>query len=124
MVKLAKVVGSRPGDSLCSAHPAAGLRAYPAITPDTGDVWIGSSDTWLIGFVPAVIQRLAQRHPNIVVHASDANASDFELRKFDLIIGRIERPRVDDDSNPDELRSAGLRAVTEVNRNTNARCEP
>lgn len=80
-----------------------GLRDVERLaTPDTGDVWIGSSDTWLIGFVPIVVQRLAQRHPNIVVHASDANASDFEFyklreRKVDLIIGRIERSRVDDD---------------------------
>lgn len=49
-----------------------------------------------------MIQRLARRHPNIVVHASDANASDFEFyklreRKLDLIIGRVERSRVDDD---------------------------
>ena len=80
-----------------------GLRDVERLaTPDVGDIWIGSSDTWLIGFIPAVIQRLARRHPNIVVHASDANASDFEFyklreRKLDLIIGRVERSRVDDD---------------------------
>jgi DNA-binding transcriptional LysR family regulator len=80
-----------------------GLRDVDRIAaPDSGDVWIGSSDTWLIGFVPAVIQRLAQVYPNIVVHAMDANASDFEFyklreRKLDLIIGRVERSRADDD---------------------------
>jgi DNA-binding transcriptional LysR family regulator len=104
-----------------------GLEAFDAIrqgmrdvehvaTPGTGDVWIGSSDTWLIGFIPAVIQRLAQRHPNIVVHASDANASDFEFhklreRRLDLMIGRVEKSRVDDDLSVEVLYEEPLHVV-------------
>src|SRR5207302_8339352 len=48
-----------------------GLEAFDALqqglrdvarmaTPGAGDIWIGAADTWLIGFIPAVIQRLAQ----------------------------------------------------------------
>jgi DNA-binding transcriptional LysR family regulator len=90
-----------------------GLEAFDALrqgirdverlaAPDTGDIWIGSSDTWLIGFIPAVIQRLGRSHPNIAIHVLDANASDFEFhklreRKLDLIIGRIEKSRTEDD---------------------------
>jgi DNA-binding transcriptional LysR family regulator len=70
--------------------------------PGTGDVWVGSSDTWLIGFIPAIIRRLAQRYPDIAIHTLDANASDFDFqklreRKLDLMIGRIEKSRTADD---------------------------
>jgi DNA-binding transcriptional LysR family regulator len=80
-----------------------GLRDVERVaTPGTGDIWIGSADAWLMGFIPAVIQRLAQRHPNIAIHATEANASDFDFhklreRRLDLMIGRIDRSRIDDD---------------------------
>jgi DNA-binding transcriptional LysR family regulator len=80
-----------------------GLRDVQRVAvPDTGDIWIGSADTWLVGFVPAVIQRLTHRHPTIAIHALEANASDFDFqklreRRLDLMIGRIERSRLDDD---------------------------
>src|SRR5216684_38138 len=86
-----------------------GLRDVERVaTPGTGDIWVGSSDTWLIGFIPAVIRRLAHRHPNIAIHATEANASDFEFhklreRRLDLMIGRIERSRIDDDLNAEVL---------------------
>jgi DNA-binding transcriptional LysR family regulator len=86
-----------------------GLRDVERLaTPGAGDIWIGSADTWLIGFVPAVIQRLAQSHPNVAIHALEANASDFEFhklreRRLDLMIGRIEGSGVDDDLNVEVL---------------------
>jgi DNA-binding transcriptional LysR family regulator len=90
-----------------------GLEAFDALrqgmrdiehlaTTGAGDIWIGSAETWLAGFVPAIVQRLARSHPKLVVHASYANASDFEFqklreRKLDLMVGRISKPEIDDD---------------------------
>jgi DNA-binding transcriptional LysR family regulator len=94
-----------------------GLRDVERIAiPGAGDIWIGSADTWLIGFIPAVIQRLAQHHPNVAVHALEANASDFEFhklreRRLDLMIGRIGRSYVDDDLNVDVLYEEPIHVV-------------
>jgi len=90
-----------------------GLEAFDALkqgmrdveflaTPGTGEVWVGASEALLAGYVPAIIQRLAQRCPKVVVHAAEANASDFDFqklreRKLDLMIGRIMNSQVDDD---------------------------
>src|SRR6266436_2885062 len=50
-----------------------GMRDVESLLSEgTGDIWIGSAETWLAGFVSAIIQRLAQRHPKIVVHATYA----------------------------------------------------
>jgi DNA-binding transcriptional LysR family regulator len=80
-----------------------GLRDVERVaTPNAGDIWIGSAETWLIGFIPSVIQRLSQRHPSVAIHALEANASDFDFhklreRRLDLMIGRVERTSIDDD---------------------------
>src|SRR5215216_5865172 len=81
-----------------------GLEAFDAIkqgirdveflaTPGAGDVLIGCSEILLGGFVPDLIQRLADNHPKIIVHATEINAADFDFkqlreRKLDLILGR------------------------------------
>jgi DNA-binding transcriptional LysR family regulator len=75
---------------------------------DAGDIWIGSAETWLGGFIPAVVDRLAKDHPDIVVHATGANASDFDFeklrdRKLDFMIGRIVTGRGYDDMNTEIL---------------------
>jgi DNA-binding transcriptional LysR family regulator len=71
-------------------------------TPDAGDVWIGCAEPTLHGFVPDVIERIAQHHPKIVVHAADVNTSENQLhqlrnRKFDLLIGRAAMAHVEED---------------------------
>ena len=81
----------------------------------TGDVWIGANEVLLGGFVPAVVQRLAEQHSNVVVHASTANTSDFDFeklreRKLDLLLGRI-MPQIDDDLNVETLFEEGLSVV-------------
>src|SRR5947209_1430826 len=85
-------------------------------TPGAGDIWVGSADTWLIGFIPAVIQRVAQHHPNIAIHALEANASDFEFhklreRRLDLMVGRIGMSYVHDDLNVEVLYEEPIHAV-------------
>jgi DNA-binding transcriptional LysR family regulator len=104
-----------------------GLEAFDALkqgmrdiervaAPGSGDIWIGSSDTWMCGFIPAVIQRLSRRHPNVVVHTSDANASDAEFhklreRKLDLMTGRVARSHIDDDLSVEILYEESLHVV-------------
>lgn len=71
-------------------------------TPGKGDVWVGSAEAWLGGFIPAIIERMAAKYPSIVVHAQHANASDFEFRqlrerKLDLMVGRILHSQLEED---------------------------
>ena len=81
----------------------------------TGDVWIGANEVLLGGFVPAVIERLAEQHSNIAVHALTVNTSDFDFeklreRKLDLLLGRI-MPQIDDDLSVETLFEEGLSVV-------------
>jgi DNA-binding transcriptional LysR family regulator len=94
-----------------------GMRDIERIaSPGSGDIWVGSSDTWLCGFVPAIIQRLSRHHPNFVVHTSDANASDADFhklreRRLDLMIGRVARSHVEDDLSVEILYEEPLHVV-------------
>jgi DNA-binding transcriptional LysR family regulator len=70
--------------------------------PGAGEVWIGCGEPLMGGVVSATIQRLAQYHPDVIVHAAQVNASDFDFRplrerKLDLMLGRKLMPNVDDD---------------------------
>jgi DNA-binding transcriptional LysR family regulator len=81
----------------------------------TGDVWIGANEVLLGGFVPAVVQRLAEQRSNIALHALTVNTSDFDFeklreRKLDLLLGRI-MPHIDDDLNVETLFEEGLSVV-------------
>jgi len=81
----------------------------------TGDVWLGANEVLLGGFVPAVVQRLADQHSKIVIHALTVNTSEFEFeklreRKLDLLLGRI-MPQIDDDLNVETLFDEGLSVV-------------
>lgn len=85
----------------------------------TGDVWIGANEVLLGGFVPAVVQRLAEQHCKIVVHVQTVNTSDFDFeklreRKLDLLLGRI-MPKVDDDLSVERLFEEGLSVVVGQN---------
>lgn len=108
-----------------------GLEAFDALrqgmrdierlaTPGGGDIWIGSAETWLGGFVPTVIRNLAENHPKVVIHAAHANASDFDFqalreRKLDLMIGQILNSQVDDDMNVEVLFEEPHRVVVAAN---------
>src|SRR5687768_15506234 len=85
--------------------------------PGAGDVWIGCAEVTLHGFVPAVIRRLAQQHPKIVVHAVDVNPSenDFQRlrdRRLDLMIGRSPLAPIDDDLQVEDLFNESFYVVT------------
>jgi DNA-binding transcriptional LysR family regulator len=84
-----------------------------------GEVWIGANEVLLGGFVPTVVQRLAERHPNVVVHAQTVNSSDFDFgklreRKLDMLLGR-RTPLIDDDLDFETLFEEGLSVVVGQN---------
>ena len=77
-------------------------------TTGAGDVWIGSSEVLLGGLVPDIIQRLANSHPQVVVHATEVNPSDLDFqklrsRKIDLMLGRLVTLQTDDELNAEML---------------------
>jgi len=85
----------------------------------TGDVWIGANEVLLGGFVPAVVERSAEQHSKIVIHALTVNTSDFDFeklreRKLDFILGRI-MPQVDDDLSLETLFEEGISVVVGQN---------
>jgi DNA-binding transcriptional LysR family regulator len=86
-------------------------------TPGAGNVWIGCAEPTLHGFVPAVIQRLAQLHPKIVVHAADVNPAENEFsqlrnRRLDLMIGRSAMSHADEDLRVENLFEESFSVVT------------
>lgn len=95
-----------------------GLRTIEHLaTPGAGEIWIGCAELSLYGFVPAIIQRLADRYPKIVVHAVTANPAegDFHLlrdRKLDLMIGRRAQTGVPEDIEVEDLFEEDFCVVT------------
>ena len=111
-------VAFRPGGER-AVGPQSGERGYSgkcgAADAGTGDVWLGANEVLLGGFVPAVVQRLAEQNSNIAVHALTVNTSDFDFeklreRKLDLLLGRI-MPHIDDDLSVETLFAEGLSVV-------------
>src|SRR5262245_55326483 len=71
-------------------------------SPTVGEVHVGCSETLMTGFLPAVIDRLSRRYPEIVVHAINAQPSATEYRQLrdrevDLMLGRVFEPVSDDE---------------------------
>jgi DNA-binding transcriptional LysR family regulator len=85
-------------------------------TSGAGDVWVGCREVQLLGFLPAVVQRLAQQHPKIIVHATDVTVSDhvhlLQDRKLDLIIGGSVPLKQDNDLQAETLFEESFTVVT------------
>jgi len=65
--------------------------------PNVGEVRIGCSESLMAGFLPAVIDRLSRRYPQVVVHVADVQPTATEYRQLrdrdvDLMVGRIFKP--------------------------------
>jgi DNA-binding transcriptional LysR family regulator len=64
--------------------------------PTAGEVWIGAPTPYAAGFVTAVIDGLARRHPRVVCHlivSNDvANLRALEQREVDLVITPVPVP--------------------------------
>lgn len=72
------------------------------LNPAVGEVRVGCPENLAAGFVPAVIDRLSQRHPRVVVHVVTAQTGTQEFRELrernvDVMLGRLFRPTVDED---------------------------
>jgi len=70
--------------------------------PGAGEVRIGSPESLMAGFVPAIIERLSRQHPRVVVHAVNAQPGEQEFRalherSLDLMVGRVLMPLRDPD---------------------------
>ena len=70
--------------------------------PTTGEVRIGCPESMAAGFVPAIIDRLSRRYPQIAVHVVVAPTGEQEFRELrersvDLMLGRLLKPLSDED---------------------------
>lgn len=85
-------------------------------TSGAGDVWVGCVEPLLHWLLPAVIRRLAQQHPKIIVHAADVNSSEnvhyLRERKLDLMLGRPALAQRDDDLHSEILFEEPFTVVT------------
>src|SRR5262249_41940870 len=62
---------------------------------------VGAPETMSAGLLPAIVERLAARHPRVVLHVVQANTVTQEFRELhergvDLMLGRIAGP-IDED---------------------------
>ncbi len=69
--------------------------------PTAGELAVGSPETMNAGLLPAIAERLAARHPRVVLHVVQANTVTEEFRELrersvDLMLGRVSRPLDDD----------------------------
>jgi DNA-binding transcriptional LysR family regulator len=72
--------------------------------PTAGEVRVATGDMMAAGLLPAVIDRLSRRYPEIVVRVIPASAATLEFRelrerKADLRLQRIPGSHVEDDLN-------------------------
>jgi DNA-binding transcriptional LysR family regulator len=76
--------------------------------PTAGQIKVGCAESFMAGFLPAIIEKLSRRHPKIIIHADYAQHATTEFRELrerqvDLIIGRISEPFVRDDLDVEPL---------------------
>jgi DNA-binding transcriptional LysR family regulator len=69
--------------------------------PAAGELRVGSPETMNAGLLPAIAERLAARHPRVVLHVVQANTVTEEFRELrertvDLMLGRVSRPLDED----------------------------
>jgi DNA-binding transcriptional LysR family regulator len=69
--------------------------------PAAGELRVGSPETMNAGLLPAITERLAARHPRVILHVVQANTVTEEFRELrersvDLMLGRVSRPLDDD----------------------------
>jgi DNA-binding transcriptional LysR family regulator len=87
--------------------------------PAAGELTIGSPETMNAGLLPAITERLAERHPRVILHVVQANTVTEEFRELrersvDLMLGRVSRP-LDDDLEAEVLFEDRLFVVAAAN---------
>ena len=78
------------------------------VDPTLGEVRIGCPELLSAGLVPAIIERLSRRHPQITVYIVDAQPAatgfrELRERSVDLLLGRVFKPFSEDDVNMEVL---------------------
>ena len=79
-----------------------GIKELEFLTdPAAGELRVGSPETMNAGLLPAITERLAARHPRVILHVVQANTVTEEFRELrersvDLMLGRVSRPLDDD----------------------------
>ncbi len=75
-----------------------GIRDIEFLTdPTRGEVRVGCPESLAAGFVPAIVDRLTRRYPQISVHTVSAQPGEQEFhelreRSVDLLLGRLFKP--------------------------------
>ena len=69
--------------------------------PAAGELRVGCPETMHAGLLPAIMERIASRHPRVVLHVLQAYTVTEEFRELrdrsvDLMLGRVSRPLDDD----------------------------
>jgi DNA-binding transcriptional LysR family regulator len=70
--------------------------------PTIGEVRVAAGDTLAAGLLPAVIDQLSRRYPQIVIRVVQANAATLEFRELrersvDVLLARVPRSFAEDD---------------------------
>jgi DNA-binding transcriptional LysR family regulator len=71
-------------------------------SPEAGEVRIGCPESLTAGFLPAVIDRLTHRYPQIVIHSTHVESGNTEFRELrerqiDLMMARVSEPFIDNE---------------------------
>ncbi len=88
---------------------AQGIRDIDFLAnPTAGDVTIGCPESLAAGLVPAVVDRLSRRYPDVAVHVASAQPGEQEFRELrersvDLLLGRLFKPVMVDDITVESL---------------------
>ena len=94
-----------------------GIKEIEFLTdPTAGEVRIACTEFLLAGFMPAVIDRLLRRHPQIAVRVVQLNTIKVEFRELeernvDLVVTRVPRAFVDKNLDIDALFDDSLSVI-------------
>lgn len=87
-----------------------GLRDIEFLSdPGSGEVWIGTSESYVAGgHLAQIIQRMSRTQPRVAVHVVEANTvtlqyQELRARKVDLMLGRIDGVIEQDDLRVERL---------------------
>jgi DNA-binding transcriptional LysR family regulator len=86
-----------------------GLQEIEHLTdPTLGEVRLACPESLSAGFVPAVIERVTQKHPRISVYVVETQTAEQDFRELrersvDLMLGRLLKPLTSEDVNVEVL---------------------
>ena len=75
-----------------------GIREIECLAdPSAGEVRVGCPESIAASILPAIVDRVVQLHPRIVIHVTQVSTATLDFRelrerRFDLVIARIDAP--------------------------------